>query len=190
MLKDGATVTGRLGVRSIRSIIAKRAAAAAGRVSGHSLRVGSGSAPRSRSQQPAPVWSNCRKRAIGKRRPCRRTLHATNSQHASPSPSFATRRAGSGAAQQGSRHWPWPTLGLSVPCADQDRCRSYTGHHPIVPRASEQSLRVGSARELAADVAELQQAGAWKSPTTIGVYIRREAAAHGPVARCRYKVGA
>ena len=38
-----ATVTGRLGARSIRSIIAKRAAAAgvAGRVSGHSLRGGS-----------------------------------------------------------------------------------------------------------------------------------------------------
>ena len=43
VLKDGATVTGRLGIRSIRSVIAKRAAAAgvAGRVSGHSLRVGS-----------------------------------------------------------------------------------------------------------------------------------------------------
>ena len=43
VLKDGATATGRLGVRSIRSIIAKRAAAAGitGRVSGHSLRVGS-----------------------------------------------------------------------------------------------------------------------------------------------------
>ena len=43
VLKDGATVTGRLGARSIRSIIAKRAAAAGiiGRVSGHSLRVGS-----------------------------------------------------------------------------------------------------------------------------------------------------
>ena len=43
VLKDGATVTGRLGVRSIRSIIVRRAAAAgvAGRVSGHSLRVGS-----------------------------------------------------------------------------------------------------------------------------------------------------
>ena len=43
VLKDGATATGRLGARSIRSIIAKRAADAgvAGRVSGHSLRVGS-----------------------------------------------------------------------------------------------------------------------------------------------------
>ena len=43
VLKDGATVTGRPCARSIRSIIAKRAAAAgvAGRVSGHSLRVGS-----------------------------------------------------------------------------------------------------------------------------------------------------
>ena len=38
---SGATVTGRLGARSIRSIIAKRAAGVAGRVSGHSLRVGS-----------------------------------------------------------------------------------------------------------------------------------------------------
>ena len=43
VLKDGATVTGRLGARSIRSIITRRAADAgvAGRVSGHSLRVGS-----------------------------------------------------------------------------------------------------------------------------------------------------
>ena len=43
VLKDGATVTGRLGARSIRAIIARRAADAgiAGRVSGHSLRVGS-----------------------------------------------------------------------------------------------------------------------------------------------------
>ena len=42
VLKDGATVTGRLGARSIRSIITRRAAdAGAGRVSGHSLRVGS-----------------------------------------------------------------------------------------------------------------------------------------------------
>ena len=43
VLKDGATVTGRLGAWSIRAIIAKRAADAgiAGRVSGHSLRVGS-----------------------------------------------------------------------------------------------------------------------------------------------------
>ena len=42
VLKDGATVTARLGARSIRAIIAKRAADAgiAGRVSGHSLRVG------------------------------------------------------------------------------------------------------------------------------------------------------
>ena len=43
VLKDGATVTARLGARSIRAIITRRAAAAgvAGRVSGHSLRVGS-----------------------------------------------------------------------------------------------------------------------------------------------------
>ena len=32
-----------------------------------------------------------------------------------------------------------------------------------------------------ASVAELQQAGGWKSPTTPGGYIRREAAAHGPL---------
>ena len=53
------------------------------------------------------------------------------------------------------------------------------------------SLRVGSARDLAAagaSVAELQQAGGWRSPTTPGVYIRREAAARGPVARRRYQV--
>ena len=63
----------------------------------------------------------------------------------------------------------------------------------IAGRIGGHSLRGGSARELAADgasVAELQQAGGWKSPTTPGVYIRREAAARGPVARRRYKVGA
>ena len=63
----------------------------------------------------------------------------------------------------------------------------------IAGRIGGHSLRVGSARSLAADgasVAELQQAGGWKSPTTPGVYIRREAAARGPVARRRYKVGA
>ena len=63
----------------------------------------------------------------------------------------------------------------------------------IAGRIGGHSLRVGSARDLAADgasVAELQQAGGWKSPTTPGVYIRREAAARGPVARRRYKVGA
>ena len=54
------------------------------------------------------------------------------------------------------------------------------------------SLRVGSARDLAAagaSVAELQQAGGWRSPSTPGVYIRREEAARGPVARRRYQVG-
>ena len=73
----------------------------------------------------------------------------------------------------------------------------------IAGRIGGHSLRVGSDRELAADgasVAELQQAGGWKSPTTPGGYIRREAAARGPVARGpvargpvarrRYKVGA
>ena len=59
----------------------------------------SGAAPRSRSQQPAPALSNCRKRAIGRRPPCRRTTHGTSSQRAAPSPSSATlparrRRAG------------------------------------------------------------------------------------------------
>ena len=56
----------------------------------------SGSAPLSRSPQPGPAWSNCRKRAIGRRPPCRRTTHGTSSQHAAPSPSSATRRAGRG----------------------------------------------------------------------------------------------
>ena len=63
----------------------------------------------------------------------------------------------------------------------------------IAGRIGGHSLRVGSARELVADgasVVELQQAGGWKSPTTLGVYIRREAAARGPIARRRYKVGA
>ena len=57
----------------------------------------SGSAPLSRSQQPAPGLWNCRKRAIGRCRPCRRTTHATSSPHAAPSPNSATRRAGKGA---------------------------------------------------------------------------------------------
>ena len=70
-------------------------------MSGHSLRVGSGSAPRSRSPPPAPGLWNCRKRATGRRRPCRRTTHATSSQHAAPSPSSATRRAGRRAAISG-----------------------------------------------------------------------------------------
>ena len=53
------------------------------------------------------------------------------------------------------------------------------------------SLRVGSACELAADGAslvELQQAGGWRSPTTPAVYVRRESATRGPVARRRYGV--
>ena len=63
----------------------------------------------------------------------------------------------------------------------------------IAGRIGGHSLRVGSARDLAADgasVAELQQAGGWKSPSTPGIYIRRESAARGPMARRRYKVGA
>ena len=40
-----------------------------------------------------------------------------------------------------------------------------------------------------ASLAELQQAGGWRSPATPEVYIRREAAARGPVARRRYQVG-
>ena len=59
-------------------------------------------------------------------------------------------------------------------------------------RVGGHSLRVGSARELAASgasLAELQQAGGWRSPASPEVYIRREAAARGPVARRRYQVG-
>ncbi len=59
-------------------------------------------------------------------------------------------------------------------------------------RVGGHSFRVGSARELAAagaSVAELQQAGGWRSPATPEIYIRREAAARGPVARHRYQVG-
>ena len=57
-------------------------------------------------------------------------------------------------------------------------------------RVAGHSLRVGSARALAAagaSIAELQQAGGWRSPATPAVYIRREAAARGPVARRRYQ---
>ena len=62
----------------------------------------------------------------------------------------------------------------------------------VAGRIGGHSLRVGSARELAAtgaSVAELQQAGGWRSPATPEVYIRREVAARGPVARRRYQVG-
>ena len=62
----------------------------------------------------------------------------------------------------------------------------------ITGRMGGHSLRVGSARELAADGAslvELQQAGGWRSPTTPAVYVRRESATRGPVARRRYGVG-
>ena len=62
----------------------------------------------------------------------------------------------------------------------------------ITGRIGGHSLRVGSARELAADGAslvELQQAGGWRSPTTPAVYVRRESATRGPVARRRYGVG-
>ena len=61
----------------------------------------------------------------------------------------------------------------------------------ITGRIGGHSLRVGSARELAADGAslvELQQAGGWRSPTTPAVYVRRESATRGPVARRRYGV--
>ena len=74
------------------------------------------------------------------------------------------------------------------------RHRAPPGSNPdgIAGRVAGHSFRVGSTRSLAADgasVAELQQAGGWKSPTTPGVYIRREAAARGPVAPRRYTVG-
>ena len=62
----------------------------------------------------------------------------------------------------------------------------------ITGRIGGHSLRVGSAKELAADGAslvELQQAGGWRSPTTPAVYVRAEAAARGPMARRRYGVG-
>ena len=56
----------------------------------------------------------------------------------------------------------------------------------ITGRIGGHSLRVGSARELAADGAslvELQQAGGWRSPTTPAVYVRRESATRGPAIR-------
>ena len=77
----------------------------------------SGAAPRSRSQQPAPALSNCRKRAIGRRPPCRRTTHGTSSQRAAPSPSSATlparrRRRGRPVAAPGNRD---PSGGRQLP---------------------------------------------------------------------------
>ena len=62
----------------------------------------------------------------------------------------------------------------------------------IPGRIGGHSLRVGSARELAArgaSVAELLQAGGWRSAATLEIYIRREVAARGPIARRRYQVG-
>ena len=62
----------------------------------------------------------------------------------------------------------------------------------IPGRIGGHSLRVGSAQELAArgaSVAELLQAGGWRSAATLEIYIRREAAARGPVARHRHGVG-
>lgn len=61
-------------------------------------------------------------------------------------------------------------------------CRRVSGH----------SFRVGSAQELARDgasIAELQQAGGWKSAEMPGSYVRRESAARGPMARRRYGIG-
>jgi len=61
----------------------------------------------------------------------------------------------------------------------------------VAGRIGGHSLRVGSARELAAkgaSMAELLQAGGWRSAATLEVYIRREAAARGPVARHRHGV--
>ena len=46
-------------------------------------------------------------------------------------------------------------------------------------RSGRHSLRIGRARELGGQDAELQQAGGWYSPTTPGVHTRREAAARG-----------
>ena len=73
-----------------------------------------------------------------------------------------------------------------------DRPQARGGRRRITGRIGGHSLRVGSARELAADGAslvELQQAGGWRSPTTPAVYVRRESATRGPVARRRYGVG-
>ena len=98
---------------------------------------------------------------------------ATGSVH-SPSSSAARRRC----CLQGSGQCAAGTI-RRRPDAEQGAVAQY-------------SLRVGSAQTLAADgasIAELQQAGGWKSPTTPGIYVRNEQAARGPVARRRYKVG-
>ena len=62
----------------------------------------------------------------------------------------------------------------------------------ITGSVSGHSFRVGSAQDLARDgasIAELQQAGGWKSESMPGRYVKRETAARGPVARRRYGVG-
>lgn len=41
----------------------------------------------------------------------------------------------------------------------------------------------------AAGLADLQQAGGWRSPTTAALYVGAEWARRGPVARRRYGVG-
>ena len=60
-------------------------------------------------------------------------------------------------------------------------------------RVSGHSLRVGAAQSLVAagaTLAQLQQAGDWQSPRMAGHYARHQLAAHGAVARLRYRVEA
>ena len=68
-------------------------------------------------------------------------------------------------------------LGLALPACDLVRMHGVLGRDRLDRAVAAQRLRVGSARELAADGAslvELQQAGGWRSPTTPAVYVRRE----------------
>ena len=126
-------------------------------------------------------WGTARRgsSALPPLRPC----SATSKPPASP----MGRCSGGSARAAGS---PMPGLGAdSIRAIVRQRAAAVDG---ITGRIGGHSLRVGTARELAADGAflvELQQAGGWRSPTTPAVYVRRESATRGPVARRRYGVG-
>ena len=123
--------------------------------------------------------ARCGSSALPRSRPC----SATSKPPASPTVPCS----GGSARAAGS-----PPTGLgadSIRAIVRKRAAAVDG---ITGRIGGHSLRVGSARELAADGAslvELQQAGGWRSPTTPAVYVRRESATRGPVARRRYGVG-
>ena len=135
-----------------------------------------------------------RRGAVPRRSHGRGRAAATSKPPASP----PGRCSGGSARAAGS-----PTIGLgadSIRAIVRKRAAAVDG---ITGRIGGHSLRVGSARELAADGAslvELQQAGGWRSPTTPAVYVqarvshpragrspalRGGAVAHGRLYRCR-----